>query len=362
MDSLLAPLALAAPLNAYTSPPTNYLGAALFLSYIACALYLSTTISLALWRQYTTTLGAPPTRDATVTATRAARARHVKIYAFLASLSFATLSYHMLSFLLASFAAWDGNARFEWRRLSAGRLGRWMLETALFEDFAKELVGDGASAVCTQASVLVIWFWGIWVAQKGEWIELGWVGSCVVFPCPARRCSLPHHAQSQEISQDDRPTKKLTPSSPPTPHPTPDPSPLHRPKPKPPHKPHNLPLPNPAPPLLPRHPAHASPRSKTTTPLSAQRPSLPRPPHDPPQHSPPRAPRAPLTRVLPRTRPLRARRARPAVHAAAAAPRRRRRQVHYRVWRVRGGAVGDAARGRGAARCGCGVWQREWGS
>jgi hypothetical protein len=165
MDSLNLNLAA---LNAYTSPPTNYLGATLFLSYIASALYLTTTITLALWRQYTATLAAP-SKDATIAANRVARAQHVKIYAFLASISFATLSYHMLSFLLASFAAWDGTARFEWQRASVRRLGSWMLETALFEDFAKELVGDGASAICTQASVLVIWFWGIWVAQKGEW-------------------------------------------------------------------------------------------------------------------------------------------------------------------------------------------------
>jgi hypothetical protein len=163
MDSL--PFNVAA-LDAYTSPPTNYLGATLFLSYIASALYLSTTITLDLWKQYNATLAAP-SKDATVSTNRAARTRHVKIYAFLASISFATLSYHMLSFLLASFAAWDGTARFEWQRASAGALGRWMLETALFEDFAKELVVDGASAICTQASVLVIWFWGIWVAQKG---------------------------------------------------------------------------------------------------------------------------------------------------------------------------------------------------
>jgi hypothetical protein len=132
-----------AALNAYTSPPTNYLGATLFLSYIASALYLSTTITFDLWKQYNATLAAP-SKDATVSANRAARTRHVKIYAFLASISFATLSYHMLSFLLASFAAWDGTARFEWQRASAGALGRWMLETALFEDFAKELVVDGA--------------------------------------------------------------------------------------------------------------------------------------------------------------------------------------------------------------------------
>lgn len=44
----------------------------------------------------------------------------------------------------------------------------WMLESTLFESFARELVSDGPSTVWTQVGLLGTWFWNVWIADTGE--------------------------------------------------------------------------------------------------------------------------------------------------------------------------------------------------
>jgi hypothetical protein len=167
------------PLTRYTTPPNNYIGSTIFLSYIVVALYLTSTICYSLYKQYTTAFhshpASPPSKfkqnGRGKVETRSARKRHVKIYTTLALISFASISWHMLGFLITSFLDWSGsktrNVGAVLGRDGVGALGRWMLETSLFSDFAVQLVDDGESAVWTQSAILATWFWNLWLAGKG---------------------------------------------------------------------------------------------------------------------------------------------------------------------------------------------------
>lgn len=172
-------------LASYATPPNNYIGATIFLSYIVLALYATSSITYSLYTQYNDIYrsGSPSkdvsegksdatTRSAnyTTTAAKAARARHIKIYAFLASISFATLSYHMLFFLITHYQAWSGEKSLA--SVSGDELGKWMLESSLFKDFADELVGNAQSAMWTQLAILATWSWNVWMARTGKFLYM----------------------------------------------------------------------------------------------------------------------------------------------------------------------------------------------
>lgn len=168
-------------LVARATPPYNVLGSTLFLSYIVLALYFTTSILLSLYRQYIAIFfSANAAKDDKKTeAIKSVRARHINIYAFLSSISFATLSYHMLGFLIASYTNWAGPQGLWETDMTIESLKSWMLETSLFESFAKELVRDGPSTAWTQAAIVGTWFWNIWMAGKGEFRAL-YVGDSLV--------------------------------------------------------------------------------------------------------------------------------------------------------------------------------------
>lgn len=158
----------------YTTPPNNYIGTILFLSYIVAALYATIAITWSLYSQYSTIFNGPPSKkDEKLDAARTARARHIKIYAFLASLSFATLSYNMLMFLITHFLEWSTKKSQNPSDVTVEQLKRWMLESTLFQDFAQDLVKNAPNAVWTEAAILATWFWNIYMAQKGKIYCLG---------------------------------------------------------------------------------------------------------------------------------------------------------------------------------------------
>lgn len=153
----------------YATPPNNYVGTTIFLSYIVAALYATSAITWSLYSQYTSIINAPASsKDEKLNAARMARARHVKIYAFLASLSFASLSYHMLMFLIKHYLEWSSHKTQSLGDVQIEQLKRWMLESTLFQDFAQDLVKNAPNAAWTQAAILATWFWIIYVAQKGK--------------------------------------------------------------------------------------------------------------------------------------------------------------------------------------------------
>ncbi|KAF2638725.1 hypothetical protein P280DRAFT_528966 [Massarina eburnea CBS 473.64] len=162
----------------HANPPNNVLGLILFVAYIAAAIYATTAISLSLWRGYTR-ISLPQTATGKddhkrIQDVQRARKRHIKIYAFLASVSFASLTYHMGLFLVESYAAWVAgkigvktvSVEDAWKTADLQRVKGWVLESALFEGFARELVGDGPSAVWSMGAVVGGWFWGVWMVQK----------------------------------------------------------------------------------------------------------------------------------------------------------------------------------------------------
>lgn len=149
------------------NPPTNYIGTTIFLSYIAAALYLTFSITLSLNRQYTS-ISTSASKKNEAEHTIKARARSIKIFSVLAGTSFATLSWHMLNFLIASYLQWNDRKHLSQAELSGDTLKRWMLESTLFQDFARELVNNRASAAWTQVAILGSWFWGVWTAREGK--------------------------------------------------------------------------------------------------------------------------------------------------------------------------------------------------
>ncbi|KAH7069749.1 hypothetical protein BKA63DRAFT_476707 [Paraphoma chrysanthemicola] len=162
----------------YSAPPNNYIGTAIFLSYIVLALYATLSIASSLYTQYTAVFHTakstpPPTSSAEskhVQAANAARRRHIKIYTFLASLSFAALSYHMLSFLITHHVIWTGKSKPAWSSgaLDLQLLQQWMLSSTLFGDFARDLVREPQGMVWTQLAILETWGWGLWIGWKAR--------------------------------------------------------------------------------------------------------------------------------------------------------------------------------------------------
>ncbi|KAI8931652.1 hypothetical protein NX059_011301 [Plenodomus lindquistii] len=156
-------------LTYYATPPNSYVGTTIFLSYIVAALYATTAITISLYSQYITLPDTNATPDNTgLNAAKNARKRHIGIYAFLASISFATLSYNMLMFLITHYLSWGGDQSRSITNVSIQNLKNWMLDSSLFQDFAQDLVKDAPSAVWTQIAIVATWFWNIWMAQKGK--------------------------------------------------------------------------------------------------------------------------------------------------------------------------------------------------
>lgn len=168
------------PLTQYTTPPNNYIGSSIFLSYIVVALYLTSTVGYSLYARYIAVFHSHPSSPPSKfkqngkgkVETRSARKRHVKIYTFLALISFVSISWHMLGFLITSFLDWSNsgtrNVFAVLANNAVSKLKRWMLETSLFNDFATQLVADGESAVWTQLAILATWFWNLFLASKGK--------------------------------------------------------------------------------------------------------------------------------------------------------------------------------------------------
>jgi hypothetical protein len=151
----------------YAKPPHSYIGAAIFLSYIVLALYATIRICVSLYTQYARAYHNTSKDSAALTFAKDARARHVKIYAFLASVSFAALAYHMAMFLVVHYFEYVGATKRSFEDVDVERIGTWMLDSTLFQDFANELVKDKMSATWCQLAVLGTWFWNIWMARKG---------------------------------------------------------------------------------------------------------------------------------------------------------------------------------------------------
>ncbi|KAH7119621.1 hypothetical protein B0J11DRAFT_534172 [Dendryphion nanum] len=143
----------------YSNPPTNVVGAGIFLYYVIVSLFLvghSLSFLRTRYEKFPQNVGRRSTKA-------------LVVFGFV---SFVNLSRHMLNFLLKSYLFWRANKiLYKPAELSDDDVvgpWRWMKESCLFEDFAKELVQDGPSSVVTQVALLVTWFWNVRLSQEAQ--------------------------------------------------------------------------------------------------------------------------------------------------------------------------------------------------
>ena len=121
----------------FRSAPTNYLGAAIFISYIVAALMLAYAIT----RELNTTYRRVAARKQGLTS----QWKQFRTFAALSAVSFAVLSFNMLSFLVTSYRSWSSNqdAAFSQRSATILDFGtsiwHWTVHSTLFLDFAQSL-------------------------------------------------------------------------------------------------------------------------------------------------------------------------------------------------------------------------------
>ncbi|KAI7552840.1 hypothetical protein KC331_g1615 [Hortaea werneckii] len=133
-----------------TDLPTNYLGAAIFWSYILAALAFTGLAIHTILKINPTTTRPKTHDDANLSA------RSFRLFTFLATLSFATLSANMLHVLIHSFQQWHSTlpptylassetAPMTWLSL----IWSWSTTSTLFQDFANAILASPARRIWT---------------------------------------------------------------------------------------------------------------------------------------------------------------------------------------------------------------------
>lgn len=122
--------------EAWTTPPTNYIGTAFFLSYITAALYLTWFIIFKDIRPRWSS--------------KQSDSRSIRSLLVLGVLSFSALSANMMLFLVDSFTSYVEG---EGLKLSVPLLWPWMLETSLFFNFTRALLKDSSVMYWTQQAL-----------------------------------------------------------------------------------------------------------------------------------------------------------------------------------------------------------------
>jgi hypothetical protein len=150
-----------ATVQAWSNPPTNYIGTFLFLAYIDSALFLIFSTIRGLYRK-AIKCDFDNLDDAT---TSRLTGLIPPTY-----ICFGLLAWNMLSFLWGSYQIWspaDFDSLDEPKR---GGIGLWMLQSTIFTDFARELVSSGGdwSAVWTIGALLYTGTISAWMAVQGD--------------------------------------------------------------------------------------------------------------------------------------------------------------------------------------------------
>lgn len=152
----------------------NTVGAVIFFTYIAAALFFSAFISRDLISLYRKCGGGSPK-------IAESRRKRAVVFISLASVSFAALSYHMLSFLIQSYSVWarrrsiaTPEVLYGFRGLFGSRTDRialhaweWSKQSTLFRDFAQNIVSDPRRYWWTQLALLYSLGWNMYMAVEG---------------------------------------------------------------------------------------------------------------------------------------------------------------------------------------------------
>lgn len=153
----------------------NVTGAVIFAAYVFAALFLTGLIAFDLYQAYHSRSGSSSKEAQHVS-------NQLQIFVALAVLSFSTLSYHMLSYLIDSYQDWVTTQRFgpihglyspgvvlgSAGLDFAGRVWQWLTQSTLFRDFAVTICKDSANFWWTQQALLVTMASALFMSIEGE--------------------------------------------------------------------------------------------------------------------------------------------------------------------------------------------------
>ncbi|KAL8672909.1 MAG: hypothetical protein Q9168_002663 [Polycauliona sp. 1 TL-2023] len=155
-----------------TEPVHNSVGATIFVGYVLAALFLSVLIVVDLSRSY-------HARTSSFVSKAQRPSSRLHIFLPLALLSFSTLSYHMLSYLIYAYQAWltanglEGLPRpsdFLTLPTSQGlhQVGQWLTESTLFLNFAETICQNSANFWWTQQALFVSMASALFISIEGQ--------------------------------------------------------------------------------------------------------------------------------------------------------------------------------------------------
>ena len=154
--------------NTQEPPLHNLSGALIFTAYVLSALFLTVFITDSLRIQYKKN-------------SHKGRETHIQTFSALSVLSFSTLSYHMLNYLIVSYQAWSKTHGYQ---LPASLFGpnsllgtreqrvtlhiwSWLTESTLFADFATTICSNNARFWWTQQALLITMAWSVFMSFEG---------------------------------------------------------------------------------------------------------------------------------------------------------------------------------------------------
>ena len=167
--------------NMDSQAPTdgNIVGAVIFLSYILAALLFTSLIVFDIAEAHSRQYKVLRSHDGASRNAKFSNKQGVDRYLFtlvsLAVLSFTTLSYHMMQFLIVSNLEWttehltlaDDNKSLPDVFAS---LWPWMKTSTLFQDFATAICRTEERFLWTQSALLLSLGWNVWMAVEGKLI------------------------------------------------------------------------------------------------------------------------------------------------------------------------------------------------
>ena len=148
-------------------PIHNLAGAIIFVGYVLAALLLTILIISDLYHAYQSRCSSYTKRSPYV---------QLQVFGALAALSFSTLSYHMLSYLVYSYQDWARSADFTTIKnrydllTGAGleSIWHWLIESTLFKHFAETICMSAANFWWTQGALLVTMASALFISIEGE--------------------------------------------------------------------------------------------------------------------------------------------------------------------------------------------------
>ncbi|KAL8693386.1 MAG: hypothetical protein Q9218_001778 [Villophora microphyllina] len=157
--------------SANADPAQNVAGAVIFTGYVLGALLLTMLIVTDLYKAYHSQSPSKPSPNSISIVSK-----QLQIYIALAVLSFSTLSFHMLNYLIYSYRAWathtsPGTIQGPGEVLSGQGLQsiwQWLTQSTLFKDFAETICENSANYWWTQQALLVTMASALFISIEGS--------------------------------------------------------------------------------------------------------------------------------------------------------------------------------------------------